>query len=79
MYRWFSGPSFLWSKDRDWPNSGKINAVSKEDPELKNEVSFNFTVTDDTIISRISLLTTRWFEMKKIMACVKRAKGFWTK
>ena len=35
IHRWFSGPSFLWSKDNDWLNSGKMNPVSKKDPELK--------------------------------------------
>ena len=39
----------------------------------------NFTVTDDTIISRIDLLTTRWLKMKKIMAWVILAKEIWTK
>ena len=39
----------------------------------------NFTVTDDTIISRIELLTTRWLKMKKIMAWVILAKEIWTK
>ena len=59
-HRWFSGPSFLWSKNRDWRSSGNINPVSKKDPELRKEERVNFTVTDDTIISRIGLLTTRW-------------------
>ena len=68
IHRWFSGPSFLWSKDGDWLNSGKINPVSEKDPELKKEVGVNFAVTDGTIISKIGLLTTRWLKMKKIMA-----------
>ena len=59
-HRWFSGSSFLWSKNRDWRSSGNINPVSKKDAELRKEVRVNFTVTDDTIISRIGLLTTRW-------------------
>ena len=35
IQRWFSGPSFLWSRDKDWLNSSKINPVSKKDPEFK--------------------------------------------
>ena len=30
IHRWFCGPSFFWSKDRDWLNSDKINSVSKK-------------------------------------------------
>ena len=74
IHRWFSDPSFLWSKDGDWLNSGKINPVSKKDLELKKEMRVNFTVTDGTIISKISLLTTRWLKMKKTMAWVIPAK-----
>ena len=77
--RWFSGSSYLCSKDRDWLNTGKINPVSKEDPELKKEVKVNFLMTDDTIILRIGSLTTTWLKMKKIMACVILAKEIWTK
>ena len=77
--RWFSGPSFLWSKDSDWLNSCKINPVSKEDLELKREVRINFTMTNDTIISRIGLLTISWLKIKKIMAWVILAKEIWTK
>ena len=74
IHRWFSDPSFLWSKDGDWLNSGKINPVSKKDLELKKEMRVNFTVTDGTIISKISLLTTRWLKMKKTTAWVIPAK-----
>ena len=49
---WFSGPSFLWSKDTDWLNSGKINPVRKEYLELK-KVRVNFIMTDNSIISSI--------------------------
>ena len=59
IHRWFSGPSFLWSEDSDWQSNDNINPVSKKDPELRKEVRVSFTVTDDTIILRIDLLTTR--------------------
>ena len=39
----------------------------------------NFTVTDDTVISRVGLLTTSWLKMKKIMAWVILTKEIWTK
>ena len=39
----------------------------------------NFTVTDDTVISRVGLLTTSSLKMKKIMAWVILAKEIWTK
>ena len=39
----------------------------------------NFTLTDDTIISRIGLLNARCLKVKKIMACVILAKEIWTK
>ena len=51
IHRYFSGPSFLWSKDRDQRSCDNINPVSEKDPELRKEVRVNFTVTDDTIIS----------------------------
>ena len=53
-------------------DSGKINPLSKKDPELREDVKVNFTVTDhcDTINSVIGLLTTRQLKMKKIMAWV---------
>ena len=76
IHRCFSGPSFLWSKD--WRSCGNINSVSEKDTELRKEVRVSFTVTDDTIISRIGLLTAKWFKMKKIMAWVIQAKEFWT-
>ena len=79
IHRWFFGLSFLWSQDNDWINSDKINPVIKKDPELKKEVRANFTATDDIIISRIDLLTTKWLKMKKIMAWVILAKEIWTK
>ena len=79
IHRWFSGLSFLWSQDNDCINSDKINPVIKKDPELKKEVRVNFTATDDIIISRIGLLTTKWLKMKKIMAWVILAKEIWTK
>ena len=53
--------------------------MSKKDPELKKEVRFNFTVVDDTIISRIGLRTTVWLKMKKIIAWVILARESWTK
>ena len=53
--------------------------MSEKDPKLRKEVRVNFTVTDDTIISRVGLLTTRWLKMKKIMAWVILAKEIWTK
>ena len=53
--------------------------MSKKDPELRKEVRVNFTVTHDTIISRIGMLTTRWLKMKKVMAWVILAKEIWTK
>ena len=54
-------------------DSGKINPLSKKDPELRKDVKVNFTGTDhsDTINSVIGLLTTRQLKMKKIMAWVK--------
>ena len=79
IHGWFSDPSILWSKDRDWRSCGNINPVSENDPELRKEVEVNFTVTDDTIISKIGLLTTRWLKMKKIMAWVILGKEIWTK
>ena len=48
--------------------------MSEKDTELRKEVRVSFTVTDDTIISRIGLLTAKWFKMKKIMAWVIQAK-----
>ena len=51
----------------DWRSSGNINPMSKKDPELKKQVRVNFTVTDDTIISMIGLLTTGRLKMKTIM------------
>ena len=72
IHRCFSGPSFLWSKD--WRSCGNINSVSEKDTELRKKVRVSFTVTDDTIISRIGLLTAKWFKMKKIMAWVIQAK-----
>ena len=64
---------FLVKRWRDWMDSGKINPLSKKDPELRKDVKVNFTVTDhsDTINSVIGLLTTRQLKMKKIMAWVK--------
>ena len=53
--------------------------MSEKDPELKEEVRVNFTVTDDTIISRTGLLTSRWLKMKKNMAWFILAKEIWTK
>ena len=53
--------------------------MSKKDPELKKEVRFNFTVVDDTIISRIGLRTTVWLKMKKIIAWAILAREIWTK
>ena len=79
IHRWFSGPSFLWSKDRHWQSCDNINPVSEKDPELRKEVRVNFTVTDDTVISRVGLLTTSSLKMKKIMAWVILAKEIWTK
>ena len=80
IHRRFSGPSFLWSKDRDKRQScDNVNAVSGKDPQLRKEVRVNFTVTDEAIISRIGLLTTRWLKMKKIVAWVILAKEIWTK
>ena len=35
IHRWFSGPSFLWSKDRDWQSCDNINLVKEKDPELR--------------------------------------------
>ena len=34
IHRWFSGPSFLWSKDRDWRSCDNINPVREKNPEL---------------------------------------------
>ena len=48
--------------------------MSEKDTELRKEVRVSFTVTDDTIISRIGFLTAKWFKMKKIMAWVIQAK-----
>ena len=48
--------------------------MSEKDSELRKEVRVSLTVTDDTIISRIGLLTAKWFKMKKIMAWVIQAK-----
>ena len=79
IHRWFSGQSFIWSKDRYWRSCDNINPVSEKDPELRKEVRVNFTVTDDTVISRVGLLTTSWLKMKKIMAWVILAKEIWTK
>ena len=53
--------------------------MSEKDPELREEVRVNFTVTDDTIISRTGLLTSRWLKMKKNMAWFILAKEIWTK
>ena len=33
IHRWFSGPSFLWSKDRDWRSCNNIGPVSEKDPD----------------------------------------------
>ena len=75
--RWFSGPSFLWSKDRDWQSCENISPVSEKDPELRKEMRLNVAVTDETIISRIFLLTTRWLKLKKIMAWVMQHLAMW--
>ena len=45
---------------------------------MRKEVRVNFTVPDDTITSKIGLLTTRWLKMKKIMAWFILAKEIWT-
>ena len=79
IHRWFSGQSFIWWKDRYWRSCDNINPVSEKDPELRKEERINFTVTDDTVISRVGLLTTSWLKMKKIMAWVILAKEIWTK
>ena len=75
----FFGPSFLWSNDRDQLNNGEINPVSKEDSELKKVERVNFTMTNETNILRIGLLTTSWLKMKKIMAWVILVKKILTK
>ena len=67
IHRWFSHPSFFWSKDEDWLNSGEIIPVS------------NLTTTNDAIISRIGLLTTNLLKIKKIRAWEILAKKIWTK
>lgn len=67
IHRWFSDPSFFWSKDEDWLNSGEIIPVS------------NLTTTNDAIISRIGLLTTNLLKIKKIRAWEILAKKIWTK
>ena len=53
--------------------------MSEKDPELRKEVRVNFQGTNDTIISRIGLLTTRWLKMKETMAWLILAKEIWTK
>ena len=52
--------------------------MSKKDPELRKEARIDFTVTNDTIISQICLLTTKWLKMKKIMIWVILTKEIWT-
>ena len=66
IHRWFSVHPFSGQKT-NCQSSGNINPVSKKDPELKKQVRVNFTVIDDTIISRIGLLTIRRLKLKKIM------------
>ena len=39
--------------------------MSKEDSELKKVERVNFTMTNETNILRIGLLTTSWLKMKK--------------
>ena len=52
--------------------------MSKKDPELRIEARIDFTVTNDTIISQICLLATKWLKMKKIMIWVILTKEIWT-
>ena len=53
--------------------------MRKKDPEFPKDVRVNFTVTNDTITSRVGLINKRWFKMKKIMTWVIIAKEIWTK
>ena len=53
--------------------------MSKKDPEFPKDIRVNFTVTNDTITSRVGLINKRWFKMKKIMTWVIIAKEIWTK
>ena len=53
--------------------------MSKEDSELKKVERVNFTMTNETNILRIGLLTTSWLKMKKIMAWVILVKKILTK
>ena len=53
--------------------------MCEKDPELRKEVRINFTVTGDTIILKIGLLTTRSLKIKKIMVWIILAKEIWIK
>ncbi|XP_066595071.1 uncharacterized protein [Prorops nasuta] len=51
---WFSGPSWLLSDEKQWPN---LRIEIKETPEIKRNVCFNVRMVDAEILSRYSSYT----------------------
>ena len=76
--RWWTGPEFLRRPESEWPDQSKLNDVSDDDPEVKqNKVTVESCAVTESIQSRDitdELLTRRscWQSLKRDVAWILR-------
>ena len=73
---WLKGPEFLWCREEDWPVQVFIQMeLRSDDPELKREVTVNFTKGDSELDSLLQRYSS-WYALQKAMAWLLRYKTF---
>ena len=66
---WIKGPKFLLQGEHDWPKQHVQRKESlQDDPEVKNTVSVNAVIVEDTVepVNRLINYYSDWHKLKRL-------------
>ena len=72
MSMWLNGPDFLWKCASEWPNEISVPSISKDDTEIKKEITINTTTIEP--INDLITYFPDWNALQRAVAWLKRFK-----
>ena len=68
--RWFTGPAFLWRKEKIRPSYSEVNCVGDDDPAIKRDVKVYSVQLVNDILENVEKRVSNWCKLKRIIALV---------